>query len=89
LDNGIIITGLILAADEAKVFEGTSKGGRPYKFAMREIQVWTGNKAVVCKFQKDTMAEIPGVVVGIKSSFKVLGVRMNGNEAQFTVDALN
>lgn len=88
LGNGIIITGLVLAADEAKVFEGTSKGGRPYKFANREIQVWTGNKAVVCKFRSDSIAELPGVVIGIPASFRVVSGRMVGNEMQFEIQPI-
>lgn len=75
----------MLAADEAKVFEGTSKGGRPYKFANLEVQVWTGSKAVVCKFRADSIAELPSVTVGLKASFRVVSGRMVGNDMQFEI----
>lgn len=86
LDNGIRITGLVLSVEEPKEFKGTSKTGKPYSFAVRELQIWTGNKAVGCKDQRDVGQEFPPVSVGVKATFKIKSVRMNGTMPVFEID---
>jgi hypothetical protein len=68
------------------LFEGVSKGGRAYAFESREVQIWTGNKAVTCKDQRDKGARFPDVQTGTKQTFKVKSVRMNGNVPVFEID---
>lgn len=89
LDNGVRITGLVLAAELPKDFKGTSKGGNAYAFSVREIQIWTGNKSVTCKDQRDLGGSFPLIKIGEKASFKVKGVRMNGTVPIFELDTEN
>jgi hypothetical protein len=83
--NGIRITGVVLVADDVKEFSGTSKGGKPYSFAVREIQMFTGRNTVLCKFQQDTGTAFPAISIGQTRTFKVEGFRMNGNVPVLTV----
>ena len=86
LDNGVRVTGLVLMVDPPKEFKGTSKGGNPYAFAVREIQIFTGNKTVTCKDQRDVGGSFPLIAVGSKATFKVKGIRMNGTVPIFELD---
>jgi len=83
---GIRIRGLVLACEAPKEFKGTSKGGNPYAFAVREMQIFTGNKSVVCKDQRDLGGVFPEIRVGQVIEFKLKSVRMNGTQPNFELD---
>ena len=85
--NGIRITGLILVVDEPKEFKGKSAKGNDYAFAVQELQIFTGNKAVGCKFQCNIGDKFPDVLPGTVRTFKIKGVRLNGTVPSFELDA--
>ena len=71
IDNGVRVTGMILAATAPELREGTSDKGRAYKFWNQKLQVWTGDKAVECTITKDNENEFAPVSIGTKASFRV------------------
>lgn len=88
--NGIRITGLVLVVAPAVERSGISGKGNKYAFVSREIQIFTGNKAVVCKHQMDldpqNPAKFPEVFPGQVATFKIKSVRMNGTDPVFELD---
>ena len=88
--NGIRITGLVLVVDDPKEIRGTSGKGNSYAFAVREMQIFTGNKAVLCKHQldipKEGQAQFPNVSVGSVQTFRIKNFRMNGTVPVLELD---
>ena len=73
--------------DDPKDFNGTSAKGNKYSFAVREMQIFTGNKSVVCKHQLEIGHPFPEVRAGQVRTFKIKNVRMNGTVPNFELDA--
>ncbi len=84
--NGIRIKGLVLAVEAVKEVKGVSKGGNNYAFLTREMQIFTGNKAVACKDQRDLDKSFPEIRVGTIVEYKIKSVRMNGTVPNFELD---
>lgn len=81
--NGIRITGLVLVVDKPVERSGVSGKGNKYAFVSREIQIFTGNKAVLCKHQGEIGTVFPDVLPGQVRTFKIAAVRMNGTVPVF------
>lgn len=76
----------MLAVDPVKEIKGTSKSGNAYAFLTREMQIFTGNKAVQCKDQRDAGKEFPEIRVGSIVEYKLKSFRMNGTVPSFELD---
>jgi len=76
----------VLACEDPKEFKGTSAKGNSYGFQVREMQIFTGNKAVVCKDQRDIGKDFPPIRVGSVIEYKLKAVRMNGTVPSFELD---
>ncbi len=81
--NGIRITGIVLVVDEAIERSGVSGKGNKYAFASREMQIFTGNKTVICKQQGELGTKFPDVRPAEVRTFKIISVRMNGTTPVF------
>lgn len=84
--NGIRITGLVLVVENSVERSGVSGKGNKYAFVSREMQIFTGNKSVLCKHQGDPGTIFPEVRAGEVRTFKILSVRMNGTSPVFELD---
>lgn len=84
--NGIRIKGLVLAVDAVKEFKGVTGKGNAYAFLVREMQIFTGNKSVACKDQRDPDKSFPEIRVGTVVEFRIKSVRMNGTVPSFELD---
>jgi len=81
------VSGILLSGDEPVEFSGTSKSGKPYSFCQQRMQLWTGNKAIVCSRRKDKLADFGPLPIGALVEFKVTNARVHDGQTSFDVEA--